>query len=81
MLTLDELDELERCAAPCQRSTSSGERQARGIATFEHAASPYRKLVRSARRLLVQGRCITPELERELRHGARLLALARRKLG
>ncbi|HYD42109.1 MAG TPA: hypothetical protein VEB43_14860 [Anaeromyxobacter sp.] len=80
MLTLKDLDALERCAeagAPGDSSAQDADR----TATFERMAAPYRRLLRSARELVAAGRSIGPELEEELRLGCRALSGLRRKLG
>lgn len=81
MLTLDELTTFERTAAPVQPSAATKAGDLDPIATFERAAGPYRTLLRSARNLLRDGRTIGPDLENELREGARALGRARRRLG
>jgi hypothetical protein len=81
VLTLKDLDALERCAEPVGAPEGGGARDADRLATFEHMAAPYRRLLRSARELVAAGRSIGPELEEELRQGCRALAGLRRKLG
>ncbi len=81
MLTWKDLDALERCAEPLDAPPEGSGRDGDRIASFEHMAAPYRRLLRSARELVAAGRSIGPELEEELRQGSRALAGLRRKLG
>lgn len=81
MLTKDDLDSFERSAEPVRRPDSAGVLEWERIAAFERTAEPYRSLLRSARLLLMAGRRIGPDLETELRAGARALVRARERLG
>ena len=81
MLTLEDLTTFAQSAEPLRPTRAVTAGQLDRIATFEHAAAPYRTLLRSARNLLEGGRTIGPDLEKELRDGARALGRARRRLG
>lgn len=81
MLTLNDLDQLERCADPIRPSAAASAQQLQRITTFELAAAPFRKLVASSRRLIAAGQRIGPELEEELRRAAHALSRARGRLG
>lgn len=80
MLTLEDLNTLQQSAEPVSPSSEAGTKQIDRIASFERAAGPYRTLLRSARQLLVAGRSIGPELEKELRQGSRALWRTRQRL-
>lgn len=81
VLTLGDLDALARSADPVPPAADADARQLGRRARFERAAAPYRALLESARRLLLAGRSIGPELELQLVQGARALERIRETLG